>query len=276
MHPRLTPANGTVAHVSLRGKVDAKRYVKGVLQQIKPPVADLLRRPEGGIDCQLLKGAEFLALETNDATGFTFGQSVRDGYVGYVQTAKLQDPTPPTHRVSALATHIYSAPHLKSQPLQCLPFGAEITVKSTVSGFLMLTENTYLPAQHLSSLDQYAADFVAVIESFTGTPYLWGGNTIWGMDCSGAVQLALHAAGQPCPRDTNMQEAALGKALAPPPNLERGDLVFWAGHVGVMTDATTLIHANAHSMSVLSEPLATVIPRIKAAGGGPVTGYKRL
>ncbi len=276
MHPRLTPSNGTIAHVSLRDVVDAESYVNGTLRQIRVPVADLLRSPNGGLDSQLLKGVPFLALDADESTGFTFGQSVRDGYVGYVRSEDLQDLCPGTHRVTALSSHIYAEPKLKTRPTASIPFGAEIGATSEDQGFLRIGENEYLPARHAAPLDEIVSDFVTVLERFEGIPYLWGGNSVWGMDCSGAVQLALNASGQACPRDTDMQENTLGKWLKPDAGLRRGDLVFWRGHIAVMTSNTLLIHANAHHMAVKIEPLSVALSRIKTAGGGAVSCFKRL
>jgi cell wall-associated NlpC family hydrolase len=132
----------------------------------------------------------------------------------------------------------------------------------------------FLPASHLAPLDHRETDFVAVAERFLGTPYLWGGKTNYGLDCSGLVQLALTACGIRCPRDSDMQERALG-ALVDMKNLRRGDLVFWKGHVAIVRDPKTFLHANAFHMAVAVEPIAEAIARI-AGAGSEVTSVKRL
>lgn len=274
MHPRLTPANGRVAHSALKGKVTAERFHDGQLRQIAKPVVDLLREPGGTLDSQLLLGAGFLVLE--DLEGISFGQSQTDGYVGYVRSDELADFQAATHRLTALASHTYPRADLKSGALSTLSFGAQVTVSRQDGDFFELSDGTFVPTPHLATVDQLAPDFIATFERFLGIPYLWGGNSVWGMDCSAAVQLALHAAGPHCSRDTDMQEVDLGQPLPENAALQRGDLVFWDGHVGMMRDSVTLIHANAHHMAVASETLEGAIARIIANGGGPVSSYRRL
>ena len=151
-----------------------------------------------------------------------------------------------------------------------------LAVAERSDSFLTLIDGSHVPVQHVEPVHHLVDDVTHVIERFLGIPYLWGGNSTRGMDCSGAVQLALEAAGRPCPRDTDMQEAALGHALPDDAPLKRGDLIFWKGHVGVMRDAAALIHANAHHMAVASEPLDGAVRRIRANGGGPVTSRRRI
>jgi cell wall-associated NlpC family hydrolase len=270
-HARLIPCNGRVALTGWPGQ--AGRYVDGELRAVVAPVADLLREPDGALDCQLLFGAEFLVLEDRD--GWSFGQAVRDGYVGYVRSDQLQQAVAVSHKITALASHVYSAADMKSDAVKTLPFGARL--RGQIEGdFLGLSGGGFVPVQHIKPIGEIEPDFVARFESFLGIPYLWGGNSTWGMDCSGALQLALHAAGRDCPRDTDMQVLELGNKLADDAPLKRGDLIFWQRHVGVMLDPETLIHANAHHMAVAVEPLGRAIKRIEMAGDGSVTARRRL
>jgi len=275
MHPRLTPSNGRVAHQSLQGRVTAERFTEGRISQVTADLAGVFRAPGGGLDCQILYGARFCVLEADPDTGFSFGQVVRDGYVGYVKTTCLGPQVQNTHRVSAIATHVYQRPDMKSGALCSLPFLAELGAAPAENGFFA-AGGGFVPQQHLQPLKDLAFDFVSVLERFSGIPYLWGGNSTRGMDCSGAVQLALSAAGVSCPRDADMQQTALGTPLPEGAPVKRGDIVFWRGHVGVMRDATTIIHANATHMAVTSEPLSDVAGRSVAAGDGPVVSIRRL
>jgi cell wall-associated NlpC family hydrolase len=274
MHPRLIASNGRVAHTSLKGQVQAERFVSGEPHQIAVSVASLRRQPHGALDCQLLFGTKFLVLE--QMSGWSFGQSLGDGYVGYIRNMHLTGVQPATHRVTALASHVYKAPDMKSGADNQLSFGSTLTVTGNSNGFSELIDGGFIPGQHVGLVDHHLPDFVSVFERFTGVPYLWGGNSAWGVDCSGLLQLALNAAGQECPRDSDMQEIGLGYPLAQEEPMLRGDVVFWQGHVGVMRDSETLIHANAHHMAVASEPLASASARIEQNDGGAVTSIRRL
>lgn len=274
MDRRLTPANGRVAHVSLKGQVGAETYVEGVWARVTAPFADLMHAPEGLRDRQLLCGARVRVLERR--AGHAFVQAERDGYVGYLAEAALGPDLAPTHRVAAPATHLYPAATLKQPELALLPFGAELRVLGEAGRFAELAGGRFVPKVHLRPVDERADDHVAVAESFLGSPYLWGGNTRDGIDCSGLVQLSCWACGLPCPGDSDLQQAALGRLLAPEEPLRRGDLLFWKGHVAILADAGTLIHANGHAMAVSYEGLAAAVARIAAAGEGPVTARKRI
>ena len=272
--PRLTPANPRVAHVSLRGQVTADRFTEGDARQVTVPVADLLHAPGGRRERQLLMGDGVTCLE--DRNGWAFVQAARDGFVGYLRSDQLgQDEDPPTHRVTARATHLYPTPDFRSHELAMLSHGARLAVLGQKGRFAE-TPQGYVPAPHLTPLDMLADDPVAVADLFLGTPYLWGGNSALGIDCSGLVQAGCLACGIACPGDSDLQETALGADLPEDAPLQRGDLLFWKGHVAWVADPDTLLHANAFHMAVVHEPLTQAIPRIAAQGDGPVTARKRL
>lgn len=268
---RLTPCNGRVACESLRGQVVADRFVLGVEQRVAVPVASLLRTPDGARDRQLLLGDSVSVFE--DTGGWSFLKADKDGYCGYVRTAQLSDGQVATHRVSALATHVYEEASFKSRDLESLSFGAGVTV-SGEEGRYALCDRGYVPLQHLCLSSEVASDPVDIALKFLGTPYLWGGNSRLGIDCSGLVQASLLACGISCPGDSDMQERTLG--ITCDDSVERGDLLFWKGHVAMMVDKETLVHANAFHMAVALEPLEEARARIKEQGDGEVTRYVRL
>lgn len=271
---RSLAANGRVALASLRGQVAAERFTEGEVLRCAVALTDLCRAPGGVRDKQLLRGQPFRVLELRD--GWAFGRDETDGYVGYLRADALAAGVTPTHRVAARACHVYSAPDIKAPEIESLSFLSLLAVTGEAGRFLALAEGGFVPAVQLARAAAAESDPVAVAERFLGTPYLWGGNSAFGIDCSGLVQLALRACGAPCPRDSDQQQRALGRPLPAGAPLRRGDLVFWAGHVGMMTDAERIVHANAHHMAVVREPLAVARARIEAAGGGPVAEVRRL
>jgi cell wall-associated NlpC family hydrolase len=272
---RLFPCNGRVAHESLKGQIRDVRFVPGELKQVIKPVAGLFAQAGGGMDRQMMYGAPFLELEQDKASGFSFGRAEQDGYVGYVETASLAQAGSVTHKVIRLNTHIYPQANMKTVPLMVLPLGACLDVTQIQGGFAELVTGGFVPEQAVAPIDTYTADPVAVAELFLGTAYLWGGDSYLGIDCSGLVQTALRACGQNCSRDSDMQQAEVGTEFGDNVALQRGDLVFWKGHVGIMVDADRLLHANAHHMRVTCEPLKKVSARILKTEGLEITCRRR-
>lgn len=236
------------------------------------PLVDLRRAPEGARDRQLLMGEAVQLVGIKGAWAEV--AALRDGYPGYIPEAALTSGTV-THRISARATHAYSAPDFKSPERVSLSHGARLDVLSEQGRFAE-TPQGHVPRAHLVPLDQRETDPVSVAELLLGTPYLWGGNSAFGIDCSGLVQAGCVACGLPCPGDSGDQGGALGETLPEGAALRRGDLLFWRGHVAWVADPDTLIHANVHHMAVAYEPVQAAISRIKAQGDGPVTARKRL
>ena len=234
------------------------------------PVIDLLDAPEGHRVSQLLFGEAF-TLEKVSGT-HSFGRTAC-GYQGWVPSAALAENRASSHHVSALASFVYTKPDMKSELRLRLPFGARVKVLGA-EGLFARTPEGYIFAQHLS--DELVPDFTATAERFIGVPYLWGGRSSLGIDCSGLAQIALQMAGREAPRDSTPQSKSVGDALAIDAPLLRGDLVFWRGHVGIMQDPENLLHATAFSMTVMSEPLATAIRRIEMQEFGEITAIRRL
>jgi hypothetical protein len=267
---RLTPARPDLAASSLRGKIEAARYVDGEAMQVIDVSAPLRAAPtpEASLDTEALHGERVTVYEATQE-GWSWGQLVRDGYVGWLPSNALaKEAAKPTHRVRALRTFVFPKPDIKSPPMASLFFGSAFVKKREEENFLVAESGGFIPKQHGVETDFRESDPVEVARRFLGTPYLWGGKTSAGLDCSGLVQLSLQSAGQECPRDSDMQQK-IGHAVlfkGGEKALQRGDLVFWKGHVGFYAGGGKLLHANAFHMAVAEEPLAEAIARIRASG----------
>jgi Bacterial dipeptidyl-peptidase Sh3 domain/NlpC/P60 family len=277
--PRLTPARGDLAAKYLEGKVKAARFVEGLEFEIADGLAPLREAPSSNATqiSQALKG-ERVTIYDRNGEGFAWGQLNSDGYVGWLPDRALEKPAAkPTHKVTALRTFAFPGPSIKLPPVEILSMGAMLTLLREDGAFAVTREGWYLPRLHLGGIDEMAADFVAVAERFVGTPYLWGGKSSIGIDCSGLVQVALNAAGTGCPRDSDMQRDGLGRALSPAEtkHLQRGDLIFWKGHVAIARDADSIVHANAHHMAAVVENTSEAIARINASGN-EIAAIKRM
>ncbi|MGD1935101.1 MAG: C40 family peptidase [Candidatus Phaeomarinobacter sp.] len=276
LDPRLHAFRDDLADVRLKDRVDADRFVDGSDAHVRVPVTALRGRPEpdGPRDTELLFGETVRVFDT--ANGFAWVQAVRDDYVGYAALDDIAESVrAPTHQVAAVRTFVYRDADLKSPMQSWLSLNAPVVVTRLDGRFGALDGAGFVFTDHLRATGSFVRDYVAVAEQFLETPYLWGGRSSLGLDCSGLVQCALEAAGVPCPRDTDMQEAALGTPVPEHEPLQRGDLVFWKGHVGIMVDGATLLHANATHMKTVEEPVEPAIARI-AQTDGPVTSIKRL
>jgi cell wall-associated NlpC family hydrolase len=276
LDPRITPARPDLAARHLQGRVAAARFVDGTVREVRDESAPLRREPapDASLETEALKGERVTVYETNEE-GWCWGQLARDGYVGWLPANALMEPGPPaTHWVRVLRTLAFPGPSIRLPPLAGYSLGCRLAVLRT-EGPLAATPSGFVPARHLAPLDAHETDFVAIAERFVGVPYLWGGKTSLGIDCSGLVQVALHACGAPCPRDSDMQERALGEAVDVA-GVRRGDLVFWKGHVAIVRDAATVVHAAAFHMMVVIEPIADVVRRVAGEGGGAIRAVKRL
>jgi cell wall-associated NlpC family hydrolase len=277
--PRLTPARPDLAAKYLEGSIEAERFVIGEAFEIFDPIAPLRAAPSSDamLLTQALKGEDVTIYDRN-GEGWAWGQLTGDRYVGWLPDRALAKPAAaPTHKITAIRTFAFPGPSIKLPPLGTLPMGAKLSIVREDGAFAVTQDGWYLPRRHLGGIDRHVEDFVAVAESFAGTPYLWGGKSSLGIDCSGLVQVALSAMGSDCPRDSDMQQHGLGRPLDPTESkkLRRGDLIFWNGHVAIARDAGSIVHANAHHMATAIEATGDAIARISAAGS-EITAIKRL
>jgi cell wall-associated NlpC family hydrolase len=272
--PRVTLARPDLADLDLQGLVAAERYEAPTLRQVAVPTAALRKaaHPMAEQWDQLLFGELFKVLEVKG--GFAWGQAARDGYVGFVAEDDLAARgAPATHQVAVPRTYAFAEPDIKSRPVGLYSQNALTAIEAAEGRFARGEGTGWFVAAHLRPVGVALADPVAVAEGYLGAPYQWGGRESLGRDCSGLVQQALAACGKAVPRDTDLQLAFFTPVAEA--ERRRGDLVFWKGHVALLLDADTILHANAHHMAVAIEPLAEAVARIEAAGGGGVTGWRR-
>jgi cell wall-associated NlpC family hydrolase len=278
--PRVTPARSDLAAKHLQGKVRAARYAEGRVCEVIAARAPLrlAPRPDAPLATEALKG-ERVTIYDSHAEGWAWGQLAADSYVGWLPENALAPPgAVATHKVAVLRSFAFPGPSIKLPPIEALPLGARLAVARTQNGMAVTQSGAFVPAVHLAPIDVNEQDFVAVAERFLGVPYLWGGKTALGIDCSGLVQIALAACGLACPRDSDMQEQALGApvaAAADLADLKRGDLVFWKGHVAIVCKGESIVHANAFHMAVAIEPIADAVARLRSAGS-EISSVRRI
>jgi cell wall-associated NlpC family hydrolase len=268
---RLTPARPDLAAAHLRGRVTAARFVDGRAMVVAAGHAPLRAAPrdDAPLQTEALRGEPVAVYE--EVGGWAWGQLGDDRYVGWLPAAALATPgAAPTHCVAAPLTLVFPEPTIKAPPVARLPMAARVAVVEIAGRLARLEDGGYVPAIHLEPLaaPTAGADFAAIAERFLGAPYLWGGKTAVGIDCSGLVQVSLAMVGTAAPRDSDLQEAALGQPVAEwsTDTLRRGDLLFWPGHVAIALGPGLVIHANAHHMAVAVEDAAAAVQRIAAAG----------
>lgn len=278
LDPRLHAIRPDLADIALAGQIEGRALVSPHRMQIIEPVVAVHKAPRFDA-MQLTQGLMGETVKVYaEEEGWAWVQLERDGYVGYVNANALSaEILVPTHRVAVPSTFLYSGPNLKSQPAIILTLNARVAVTEHDEKFARLSNGWFIFTAHLKPVESPEADFVAVAEMFRHAPYYWGGKSVHGLDCSGLVQLALEACGSPCLRDSDMQETSLGQPVLANDldSLKRGDLVFWDGHVGIMCDSATLLHANGHRMMVVAEPLMAAVDRI-AQRYGQITSIKRF
>jgi cell wall-associated NlpC family hydrolase len=272
---RVHAVRGDLADFALAGVLFAPHYARAETMHVTAPGAFV--RGKGAADAsavsQLLHGEAFHLLDVTG--GWAWGFCGHDGYVGYIERELLSIGSgAPNHRITALAAPVFARADIKSPVLDTLPCAA--LVSGNREGDFLSTNSGFIHLRHVAAIDAHETDWVAVAQRFLGQPYVWGGRGHGGLDCSGLVQVALGQCGRKVPRDTDLQRGGIGEPLAEDVPLQRGDIIFFPGHVGIMADSTNMIHANAFHMATVIEPLADVVERLKPNHEQPITGRCRI
>ena len=273
MDPRVTPANETVACSTLKGKIKHANFVEAKNYQVNVPFVDLLGSPDGKRNRQLIYGSKVKYFSA--AKGWAFIQNTYDNYVGYVPESTIASETQKTHIVTAPLAHVFMEPNIKSKNIEILPLAARVSGEVIENGFLE-TELGWISVSQLKRKTELSKDPVEVSKLLQNAPYLWGGNTILGIDCSGLIQISLLLCGIDCPGDSDQQMNTLGQNIDIGSPRKKGDIIFWKGHVAWALNERQILHANAYHMATVIEEANEAIERIKKQDNNSVIAHKRL
>ena len=273
MDPRLTPANEIVACATLKGKIRHSNFVEGKNYQIGVSFVDLLATPDGKRNRQLIYGSKVKCF--GESNGWAFIQNIYDGYVGYVPHNTVVSETEKTHIITVPLAHVFLEPNIKSRNVEILPLAARVSGQVVENGFLE-TELGWIPVSQLKQKSELPKDPVEVSKLLLHAPYLWGGNTSLGIDCSGLIQISLLLCGVDCPGDSDQQMNTLGHNLDIGSPQKRGDILFWKGHVAWVVNERQILHANAYHMATVIEEANEAIERIKKQDNNSLIAHKRL